>query len=108
MAAKEREVQEFEKYLNYLREHPEKATPELLRLKERAYHGKQAEMAELAGQKKRLQKRLEPIPTARIEVAKNVYAAVKMTVSNHNHIVEEDLVGGMKFRWSEEEQSVVF
>lgn len=108
MAAKEREVQEFEKYLNYLREHPEKATPELLRLKERAYHGKQAEMAELAGQKKRLQKRLEPIPTARIEVARNVYAAVKMTVSNHNHIVEEDLVGGMKFRWSEEEQSVVF
>ncbi|TWJ33390.1 DUF342 domain-containing protein [Geobacter argillaceus] len=108
MEAKEREVQEFEKYLNYLREHPEKGTPELIRLKERAYHGKQTELIELVGQKKRLQKRLEPIPTARIEVARNVYAAVKMTISNHNHIVEEDLAGGVKFRWSEEEQSVVY
>lgn len=105
---KEHEVEEFEKYLAYLHEHPEKGTPELLRLKERAYHGKQAELVELVGQKKRLQKRLEPIPSARIDVARNVFAAVKMTISNHNHIVEEDLTGPVKFRWSEEEQSVVF
>lgn len=107
MATKEREVQEFEKLLGYLHEHPEKGTPELLRLKEKAYHGKQAELAELVNQKKRLQKRLEPIPNSRIEVARNVYAAVKMTICNHNYIVEEDLSGGMTFRWSEEEQSVV-
>ena len=105
---KEKEVEEFEKYLNYLHDHPEKGTPELLRLKERAYHGKQAEMVELIGQKKRLQKRLEPVPNARIEVARNVFAAVKMMICNHNHIVEEDIAGPVKFRWSEEEGSVVF
>lgn len=105
---KEKEVEEFEKYLNYLHDHPEKGTPELLRLKERAYHGKQAELVELIGQKKRLQKRLEPIPNARIDVARNVFAAVKMTICNHNHIAEEDLVGPVTFRWNEEEGGVVF
>lgn len=86
-------LEELTKTLAYVRENPGSMEPGLLQLKERVYAKLQGEVAELAGEKKRLQKRLEINGQARIEVERDAFLGVQVRIGNSTLQVEDDLVG---------------
>jgi flagellar biosynthesis/type III secretory pathway chaperone len=58
-------------------QYPQCLEPETIRLREKTSIHLQSEIAELTGQKKRLQKRVESVDHARIEIEHTVHAAVR-------------------------------
>jgi uncharacterized protein len=85
-------VEELTKTLAYVRENPGSMEPGLLLLKERVYAKLQSEVAELTGEKKRLQKRMEINALARIEVERDVFLGVQVRIGTASLQIDEDLV----------------
>ena len=91
LADKEKRQEETAKTLAYIRDNPSKVDAGMARLKERVYDLMQAEITELNGQKKRLQKRLELVNNARIEIERTVYFGVHIMVGDKTLLIEDDL-----------------
>ena len=101
LAEKARLMEELAKTLNYLKENPASMEPGLAQLKERVYAKYRGEMAELTGEKKRLQKRMEINAKARVEVEKEAYLGAQIRIGGSTLQIEEDLTGPT-FRLTEE------
>ena len=86
-------LEELTKTIAYVRENPGSMEPGLLQLKERVYAKLQSEMAELAGEKKRLQKRMEINALARVEVERSAFLGVQVRIGNASLQIEDDLLG---------------
>ena len=86
-------LEELTKTLAYVRENPGSMEPGLLQLKERVYAKLQGEIAELAGEKKRLQKRMEINGQARVEVERDAFLGVLVRIGGSSLQIEDDLVG---------------
>ena len=84
---------ELTKTLAYVRENPGSMEPGLLQLKERVYAKLQGEIAELTGEKKRLQKRMEINAQARVEVERDAFLGVLVRIGSATLQIEDDLVG---------------
>jgi uncharacterized protein (DUF342 family) len=63
----------------------------MVRVKEMTSSHLQSEIAELTGQKRRLQKRLESVDHARIEVERTVYDGVQVVIGDKALAVDDDL-----------------
>jgi uncharacterized protein len=85
-------VEELTKTLAYVRENPGSMESGLLQLKERVYAKLQSEMAELTGEKKRLQKRMEINALARIEVERDAFLGVQIRIGTASLQLEDDLL----------------
>jgi len=86
-------LEELTKTIAYVRENPGSMEPGLFQLKERVYSKLQGEIAELTGEKKRLQKRMEVNAQARIEVERDVFLGVQVRIGNASLQLEDDLLG---------------
>jgi uncharacterized protein len=86
-------LEELTKTIAYVRENPATMEPGLLLLKERVYAKLQSEVAELTGEKKRLQKRMEINALARVEVERDAFLGVQVRIGNASLQIEEDLSG---------------
>jgi uncharacterized protein len=86
-------LEELTKTLAYVKENPGSMEPGLLQLKERVYAKLQGEVAELTGEKKRLQKRMEINSLARVEVERDAFLGVQVRIGGSTLQIEEDLVG---------------
>ena len=84
-------LEELTKTLTYVKENPGSMEPQLMKLKERVYAKYQGEMAELTGEKKRLQKRMEINAQARIVVEKDAYLGSLVRIGDSTLHLEEDL-----------------
>ena len=93
LAEKRRLTEELTKTLAYLKENPASMEPGLAKLKERVYDKYQAEIAELTGEKKRLQKRIELNAQARVEVEREAFAGARIRMGGCSLLIEEDLTG---------------
>lgn len=93
LAEKTRLMEELQKTLAYVHENPGSMEPGLLGLKERIYAKYQGEMAELAGEKKRLQKRMEIYAQARVEVERDAFLGAQIRIGSSALQIEEDLTG---------------
>ena len=91
LAEKTRLMEELAKTLSYLKEHPGSMEPGLAQLKERVYQKYQGEVAELTGEKKRLQKRMEIKAQARVEVEREAFLGTQIRIGGQTLQVEEDL-----------------
>lgn len=91
LAEKGRLMEELAKTLSYLREHPGSMEPGLAQLKERVYLKYQGEFAELTGEKKRLQKRMEINAKARVEVEREAFLGTQIRIGAFTLQIEEDL-----------------
>lgn len=92
LAEKGRLVEELAKTLSYLKENPGSMEPGLAKLKERVHAKYQTEIAELTGEKKRLQKRMELNAQARVVVEKEAFAGSQIRICGSSLLIEEDLV----------------
>ncbi|MBT0663469.1 DUF342 domain-containing protein [Geobacter pelophilus] len=92
--AKEKELEEIEKDRVYCREHPERFTADRSQQLEHGYQELQSNLAELFGQKKRLQKQLTPDPDACVEVERDIFYGVSVKIGEHHFLVEDDQFGG--------------
>ncbi len=92
LAEKERQMEELQKTLVYVRENPGSMQPALLNLKERIYAKYMGEITELTGEKKRLQKRMEINTQARIEVERDAFLGAQIRIGSSALQIEEDLV----------------
>ena len=83
----------MDKTLAYIRENSAKVDPGIAAaaLKERVHTLLQAEIIELIGQKKRLQKRLELINNAKVEVERTIYFGTCITIGEKMLLVEDDM-----------------
>lgn len=90
---KQREADETDKTLAYMQDNRGKISPEALKQRVQTRVVIETELAELIRQKKRLQKRLETIENARIEVEKNIYYGVQIVVGENVVTVDDDLEG---------------
>lgn len=88
---KEKRQEETAKTLAYIRDNPAKVDAGMAKLKERVYNIQQAEITELTGRKKSLQKRLELVNNARIEIERTVYFGVHLMVGDKTLLIEDDL-----------------
>jgi len=86
-------LEELTKTLAYVRENPGHMEPGLLQLKERVYAKLQSEVAELTGEKKRLQKRMAIFGQARVEVERDAFLGVQVRIGGATLQIEDDLVG---------------
>lgn len=91
LAEKTRQMEELQKTLAYVRENPGSMEQGLLSLKERIYAKYQGEIAELAGEKKRLQKRMEINAQARVEVERDAFLGAQIRIGSSALQIEEDL-----------------
>lgn len=98
---KQKELEEIDKALAYVRENPTRFAPEAIKKKEQSHNWLQTEITELTGQKKRLQKRLETVDNARIEVERNIYYGVQVSIGDKTWTVDDDLEN-VTFRLNEE------
>ncbi|WP_298438520.1 FapA family protein [Geobacter sp.] len=94
---KERELDEVTKKLSYFAAAPSKATSEQLEKARQSRDRLATDVAELAGEKKRLQKRLEHVATARIRAERAVLGGVIVSIGAKALQVDEDL-GPTTFR----------
>jgi uncharacterized protein len=85
-------IEELTKTLAYVRENPGSMEPGMILLKERVYAKLQSEVAELTGEKKRLQKRMEINALARVEVERDAFLGVQVRIGNAALQIEEDLL----------------
>ncbi len=92
---KDHQVEEAGKSLVYMRENPDHYEAELVTQKEEDYKRLQAELMELVGRKKRLQKRIEVIEYARVEVERTAYYGVQIAVGEKSLQIDEDTHGIM-------------
>lgn len=90
---KQKEADETDKTLAYMQDNRGKISPETLQQREQTRSVIETELAELIRQKKRLQKRLETIENARIEVEKKIYYGVQIVVGETAMTVDDDLEG---------------
>jgi uncharacterized protein (DUF342 family) len=101
LAAKEKEREETDKSLAYLRENPQRFDPNMAKEKEKIFHSLRAEIQELTGQKRRLQKRMERVESAAIRVEREVYSGVRIRIGEMTLLLEEDTVNAT-FRMGED------
>ncbi|WP_298266943.1 FapA family protein [Geobacter sp.] len=99
---KERELDEVTKRLSYFADAPSKATPEQLGKAWQSRDRLATDVAELAGEKKRLQKRLERVANARIHAERAVLGGVIVSIGTKALQIDEDL-GPTTFRLEEGE-----
>jgi uncharacterized protein len=85
-------LEELTKTLTYVRENPGSMEPGMLQLKERVYAKLQSEVAELTGEKKRLQKRMEVNEQARVEVERDAFLGIQVRIGNASLQIEDDLL----------------
>jgi uncharacterized protein (DUF342 family) len=88
---KQKEAEEIAKTLAYVKQNPLCLDPATVRLKEKTSIHLQSEIAELTGQKKRLQKRLESVDHAGIEVERTVHDGVKVAIGDKALSVDDEL-----------------
>ncbi|WP_243370482.1 FapA family protein [Geotalea sp. SG265] len=88
---KEKRLEEVEKTLAYIHENPSQVDPGVAALKKKVHGLLQTEIGELNRQKKRLQKRLELINNARVEVENTIYFGAQIMVGDKTLIIEDDL-----------------
>jgi uncharacterized protein (DUF342 family) len=91
LLSREKEMEEATKTLAYLCENPDKASSDILKEKEKAFHRLQTEIQELSGQKKRLQKRMELVDNARIKVEREVYSGVRIKIGEATLLLDQDM-----------------
>jgi hypothetical protein len=101
LAVKEKEREETDKSLAYLRENPQRLDPNMIKEKEKIFHSLLAEIQELTGQKRRLQKRMERVENAAIRVEREVYSGVRIRIGEVTLLLEEDTVNAT-FRMGED------
>jgi len=93
LAEKTRLMEELSKTLLYLKENSESTEPGLAKLKERVHAKYQTEIAELTGEKKRLQKRMEINAQATVQVEREVFLGTQIRIGGSTLQVDEDLQG---------------
>jgi uncharacterized protein (DUF342 family) len=98
---KAKELEETTKALEYFHDNPSRNVAGAARDKENALSRLQTEIQELAGQKKRLQKRIEPPADARITVEREVYSGVCIRIGEKTLVLLED-VQNVTFRIGDE------
>lgn len=86
-------LEELTKTLAYVQENPGSMEPGLLQLKEKVYAKLQGEIAELIGEKKRLQKRMEVNAQARVEVERDAFLGIQVRIGNAALQLDDDLLG---------------
>jgi uncharacterized protein len=91
ISEKGRLMEELTKTLSYVKENPGTMEPELIKLKERVYAKYQGEIAELTGEKKRLQKRMEINAQARVVVDRDAFLGTQIRIGESSLQIEEDL-----------------
>lgn len=91
LAEKQRQIDELTKTLAYVSENPGSMEPGLFNLKQRIYTKCQGELAELTGEKKRLQKRMEINAQARVEVERDAFLGAQIRIGSSTLLIEEDL-----------------
>jgi uncharacterized protein (DUF342 family) len=91
LLTKEKEMEEITKALAYLRENPNKVSPDMLKEKEKAFHRLQTEIQELSGQKRRLQKRMELVDNASIKVEREVYSGVRIKIGEMTLLLDQEM-----------------
>ncbi|WP_224961380.1 DUF342 domain-containing protein [Geomonas subterranea] len=91
LAEKQRQLDELTKTLAYVKENPGSMDPGLLNLKQRIYTKCQGELAELTGEKKRLQKRMEINALAKVEVERDAFLGAQIRIGSSTLLIEEDL-----------------
>lgn len=92
LAEKQRQIEELAKTLAYVKENPGSMEPGLFNLKQRIYSKCQGEIAELAGEKKRVQKRMEINAQARVEVERDAFLGAQIRIGSSALLIEEDLL----------------
>ena len=100
--SKTKGLEEIEKDRAYCLEHPDRFEADRGSQLEHEYQLLQSKLAELVGQKKRLQKQLVPDPDACVEVERDIFYGVTVKIGDRSYIVEDDHFGGA-FRIVEEE-----
>lgn len=91
LAEKQRQMDELTKTIAYVKENPGSMEPGLFSLKQRIYNKYQGEIAELTGEKKRLQKRMEINAQARVEVERDAFLGAQIRIGSSVTQIEEDL-----------------
>jgi hypothetical protein len=91
LAKKQKEAEEISKTPAYVRQNPHCLDPETVRQKEMMSSRLQSEIAELTGQIKRLQKRLESVEHTKIVVERTVYDGVEVVIGEKELAVDDDL-----------------
>ena len=91
LAEKQRQIEELTKTLAYVKENPGSMETGLFNLKQKVYAKCQGEIAELVGEKKRLQKRLELNAQARVEVERDAFLGAQIRIGSSTLLIEEDL-----------------
>lgn len=91
LSDKEKHLEEIDKTLAYIRDNAATVDPGMAALKERVHGLLQTEIAELNRQKKRLQKRLELVNNAKIEIENTTYFGVQIMVGDKTLTLEDDL-----------------
>ncbi|TGU74010.1 DUF342 domain-containing protein [Geomonas terrae] len=91
LAEKQRQMDELTKTIAYVQENPGSMEPGLFNLKQRIYTKYQGEIAELTGEKKRLQKRMEINAQARVEVEREAFLGAQIRIGSSVTQIEEDL-----------------
>jgi uncharacterized protein (DUF342 family) len=91
IAEKTRLMEELTKTLTYVKENPGKMEPTLIALKERVFAKYQGEIAELSGEKKRLQKRMEINALAKVVVERDAFLGTQIRIGERALQIEEDL-----------------
>jgi len=105
LLSREKDLQEVEKDLAYCRENPGRVDADRSRELKESLSSLQEELTELAQQKKRLLKRLEPDAEACVEVERDIYYGVVVRIGDRQSQLDDDQFGGT-FRRIENE--VVF
>ena len=91
LAEKQRQIEELTKTIAYVKENPGSMEEGLFSLKQRIYTKCQGEIAELTGEKKRLQKRIEINAQARVEVERDAFLGAQIRIGSSALLIEEDL-----------------
>ncbi len=91
LAKKQRDAEEISKTLAYVRQNPHRVDPATVGMKEKVSIQLQSEIAELTGREKRLQKRLESVDQARVEVERTVHDGVEVVIGDKSLAVDDDL-----------------
>lgn len=90
----EKGFEELEKDIAYCHEHPERFDSGRCSQLERDRQSLQSKIAELAGQKKRLQRKLVPDPDAVVEVEREIFYGVSVKIGDRQLIVDDDQFHG--------------
>ena len=93
LAEKELLLEELTKTLAYMKENPGNLEPGLENLKVRVFAKYQGEIAELTGEKKRLQKRMEINRQATVVVERDAFLGTQIRIGESTLLIEEDLLG---------------